>query len=42
MPQKAKALLFIIVFLAIILMPVCYALFKEKLVKHKTEQVQKP
>jgi uncharacterized phage infection (PIP) family protein YhgE len=42
MSQKAKALLVIIVFVGLMVLPVCYALIREKLASHKTEQAPKP
>jgi hypothetical protein len=43
MSQKAKALLIIIVFLAIIILPVCYGIIKEKMAaKAEKAAVHKP
>lgn len=42
MSQKAKSLIVIIVFVALLVLPVSYALIREKVANHKTEQVKKP
>jgi len=33
-PQKTRSLIIIFVFLAILLLPVCYALYNENIMKH--------
>jgi hypothetical protein len=42
MSQKAKALTIIIVFLAIIVLPVCYGLIKEKMAARTEKAAHKP